>query len=510
MTDASPHPATSSSPSPAETTVDVVVVGAGPVGENVAQYAHDAGDLDVALVEAELLGGECSYWACMPSKALLRPIEVAGAAAHLDGVADAPLEAAGLLARRDAWRSHLDDAGQVQWAEDAGLRVVRGRGRLAGVRRVEVLDETGGVVAVLRARHAVVLATGSTAAVTEALASVHPWTSRDATGVSELPERLAIVGGGVVAVEAATWMAALGSRVDLLVRGERVLARMDETASRLVREGLEDAGVRVRLGVAVAQARRDDVREDAATGALHGGPVALTLEPSGATEVVAEGLEVPGVLEVDEVLAATGRRRALEGLGLETVGVSAEDLEDDSGAVTVPAADGGTPWLHAVGDVAGGPQLTHWGKHRARLLGERIAALAAGRPAPSGEAAGEGLPQAVPQVVFTSPQVAQVGETEDEARRAGGTVRAVSVPLTSAAGAGLVRDDADGRATLVLRDDVVVGASFVGFEVAELLHAATVAIVGEVPLARLRHAVPAYPTVSEVWLRLVEQALGRG
>lgn len=485
---------------PDEEAVDVVVIGAGPVGENAAQYAHTAGGLEVALVEADLLGGECSYWACMPSKALLRPLEVAGAAAHLGGLTDPDIDLPGLLARRDEWRSHLDDAGQVEWAEDAGLRVVRGHGRLAGPRRVEVLGDDGAPARVLRARHAVVVATGSTAAVPGELRGVSPWTSRDATGVREVPGRLAIVGGGVVAVEAATWMAALGSDVQLLVRGDRLLSGQEPVASRLVLEGLVDAGVRVRFGTSVERAERADVHAESDVGVPHGGPVRLTLAGSGET------------LEVDELLVAAGRRPALDGLGLEALGLSAEDLQDESGTAVVTASDGAAPWLYAVGDVTGGPALTHWGKHRARLLGERIAALATGRPAPSGEEAGEGVPEVVPQVVFTSPQVARVGVTEAQAREEGGEgeLRVVDVPLTSAAGAALLRDDAAGRAVLVLRGDRVVGATFVGFEVAELLHAATVAIVGEVPLDRLRHAVAAYPTASEVWLRLVEEALGRG
>lgn len=490
-----------SAPAPlTETEVDVVVVGAGPVGENVAQYAHDAGDLTVALVEAERVGGECSYWACMPSKALLRPIEVAGAAAHLDGVADAPVLPEGLLARRDAWRSHLDDAGQASWVEDAGLELVRGRGRLAGERRVEVTGDDG--ARVLRARHAVVLATGSVPVVPRPLAAVHPWTSRDATGVVEVPARLAIVGGGAVAVEAATWMAALGAQVTLLVRGGRLLAGVEGAAGELVAAGLRRAGVDVRLHTQVASAARADVDPDAPVGVPHGGPVRLVLAGP-------DDARTP--LEVDEVLAATGRRPALEGVGLESVGLTPQDVAGDSGVVSVPAA-GGAPWLHVVGDAADGPALTHWGKHQAMRLGERIAAWADGAAGP--EAADDpdahGAPEALPQVVFTSPQAAQVGLTAEAARRAGRRVRVVEVPLTSAAGASLLRDDAEGRARLVIEGEHVVGAGFVGFEVAELLHAATIAVLGRVPLRTLRRAVPAYPTASEVWLRLVEAALGDG
>lgn len=453
-----------------EDVADVVVIGGGPAGENLAQYAHDGG-LSTVIVEESLMGGDCSYYACMPSKALLRPVEVARTAAHLEGVDSPAVRVRELLARRDAWVSHYDDAAQVRWAEGAGLRVVRGHGEITGPRTVRVTGPDGNRT--LTARRAVVIATGSTEVVPPALEGLHAWSSKDATGVVEVPPRLAIVGGGVVAVEAATWLAALGSSVTLLVRGDALLAKNEPFVGELVRAGLEDAGVDVRLSTTVETAHREDAR-DTGLGRIHGGPVRLHT--------------TGGPLEVDEVLVATGRTPRLTDLGLESVGITPED-----------ARAGRLPdWLHLIGDAAGAALLTHWGKYEARVLGSRLA----GRH----ETAPDG-PVPVPQAVFTDPPVGAVGMTEAEAREAGHGVVVAEAPITGAAGAALLRDDAAGHATLVVDEDsgCLLGATFVGPEATELVHGATIAIVGRVPVKLLRHAVPSYPTVSEIWLRLLEE-----
>lgn len=447
---------------------DVIVIGAGPAGENAADHAIRGSDRTAVLVEQELVGGECSYYACMPSKALLRPLEVAATANHLQGI-DKPVEVdpAGLLARRDAWVSRYDDAGQLQWADGAGLEVIRGRGRVVDERVVEVVDSAGAVRR-LTARQAVVIATGSTATIPEPYAEVAPWTSRDATGVLEVPRRIAIVGGGVVACEAATWLRALGAEVTMLVRGERLLAQTEPFAGEAVLAGLQAAGVEVRLGARVDSVRRDRVADEPALGRPHGGPVRLGLA----------GDE----LEVDEVLVATGRKPATDDLGLEAY----------------PAAD----WLFSVGDASGEAPLTHWGKYRARQLGARLRARAEGRPEPRRR-----TDAPVPQVVFTDPQVAWVGRTSATAEADGFEVTTRDAAYTSAAGAGLLRDDADGHARLVADAATgrLLGATFVGPEVAELLHSATVAVVGGLTLTQLEDAVPSYPTASEIWLRLLDQ-----
>ncbi|MDO5681715.1 MAG: NAD(P)/FAD-dependent oxidoreductase [Propionibacteriaceae bacterium] len=451
---------------------DFVVVGAGPVGENVAQYATEGTDLTAVLIEQELVGGECSYWACMPSKALLRPVEIVATTQHLPGVTAAELDPAALLARRDDWVSHYDDTGQVDWAESEGIRVIRGVGRLTGERQVTV--ETPDRLVVLEARHAVVLATGSEAVVPEVYAEIAPWGSRDATGVREVPARLAIVGGGVVACEAAVWMNALGSQVTMLVRGDRLLPRAEPFASDLVREALVSSGIDVRLGAEVSACQRDDAR-DAGVGLIHGGEVELTV--AGDT------------LVVDEVLVATGRRPRLAEVGLETVGLDPQRIADPP------------DWLVPVGDVSGEAPLTHWGKYRARVLGEALAAKAEGRSEPT---VPDDVP--VPQVVFTDPQVASVGLAEEAAREAYAEVVVAKVDWNSAGGAALLRDDATGAAQIVVDRAArcLVGATFVGPGAGELIHAATIAITGRVPVDVLRHAVPSYPTASELWLRLLE------
>ncbi|MFV0457330.1 MAG: dihydrolipoyl dehydrogenase family protein [Actinomycetales bacterium] len=457
--------------------VDLVVIGGGPAGENLADYATRDSGLSAVLVEEELLGGECSYWACMPSKALLRPIEVRETASHLPGISTPQLQVDELLRRRDDWVAHYDDAGQVGWAESVGIPVVRGTARLVGERVVEVHGPDG--VRRITARRAVALATGSVPVVPELYAGVHAWGSRDVTGVVEIPERLAIVGGGVVACEAAVWMNALGARVTMLVRGERLLAPFEPFAGEAVLTSLRGQGVDVRLNTQVTSCRRDAPAQTG-IGHVHGGPVYLGI---GEAELVA-----------DELLLALGRRPRLSGLGLERVGVTSQDV-----------IGGSLPdWLLAVGDASGEPALTHWGKYRGRVLGERLAAEAQGRPRPV-------VPDVVPvpQVVFTMPQVASVGLTQAQAQREGRQFTVSQVPFTSAAGAALLQDDATGEAMLMVDSSgVLLGATFVGPEVAELVHAATVAIVGAVPVPALRHAVPSYPTASELWLRLLEALPG--
>ena len=454
---------------------DVVVIGGGPAGENAAQYAVEGTDMTSVMIEHELLGGECSYWACMPSKALLRPVAVADVTADLGGVSTAHVTPKALLERRDSWVSHYDDSGQETWADGAGIAVLRGTGRLVGERTVRVTSADGEVT--VRARQAVVIATGSRASVPDLYAAALPWDSRDATGVIEVPERLVVLGGGVVACEAAVWMSALGSQVTLLVRDSRLLGRTEPFAGEAVLAGLRDRGVTVHLGAEVSDVRRD-APAATGTGRIHGGAVTLTT--------------TAGEIEADELLLAIGRSPRLDDLGLDAVGLTAQDV-----------TGGRLPeWLHAIGDASGGPPLTHWGKHQARVVGARIAATAAGEVAwePDREAP-------VPQVVFSDPEISSVGMTEAEARDAGHDVVVTRVPTSSASGAALLRDHVVGESQLVVdaTSRLLLGATFVGPEVSELVHAATVAIVGDVPVHVLRHAVASYPTASELWLRLLEE-----
>ncbi|MEU8483503.1 NAD(P)/FAD-dependent oxidoreductase [Streptomyces sp. NPDC048641] len=467
-----------------ENTYDVVVLGAGPVGENVADRARAAG-LSAAVVESELVGGECSYWACMPSKALLRPVIAQADARRLPGLRESvqgPLDVPPVLARRDEYTSHWKDDGQVGWLESIGADLYRGKGRLAGPRRVTVTgpDGTGHV---LTARHAVAVCTGTSAALPDlpGLADVEPWTSREATSAQKVPGRLVVVGGGVVAAEMATAWRALGSQVTMLVRGTGLLPRMEPFAGELVTQALVEAGAEVRTGVSVKGVTRED------------GTVVTTLD-DGST------------LESDEILFATGRAPRTEDIGLETVGLEPGSWlpVDDSLRVE------GSTWLYAVGDVNHRALLTHQGKYQARIAGAAIAARAQGVPLletdPWGAHAATADHSAVPQVVFTDPEAGSAGLTLAEAEAAGHRVRAVDYDIASVAGAGLYGDGYRGRARMIvdLDREILLGVTFVGPGVGELVHSATVAVAGEVPIDRLWHAVPSYPTVSEVWLRLLE------
>ncbi len=469
---------------------DVVVLGAGSTGENVASRAH-AGGLSVLVVESELVGGECSYWACMPSKALLRPVEALSDAQGVAGAKQAvpgTLDTAAVLARRDSFTSGWSDDSQVQWLGSEGLAFVRGHARLTGDREVEVTGPDGDTVTV-HAHLAVAVCTGSAAATPpiDGLDGVGAWDSRDATSADTVPDRLLIVGGGVVGVEMATAWSALGSRVTVLAAEDRLLHAMEPQAAEVVRAALDRRGVTVRTQVRVEAVRR-----------AGGGPVTVTL--SGGEEV-----------EGDELLVAAGRRPRTDDIGLDVVGLEPGSSLETDDSMRVRGVGGG--WLYAAGDCTGRALLTHMGKYQARVCGDALVARSgAGAGAdevgakPWTATTASADHAAVPQVVFTDPPVASVGLTLEQARAAGTNVRLVEQDLGSVAGAALHVDGYEGWAGLVVDEDrrVVVGATFVGPGVPELLHSATVAVVGEVPLDRLWHAVPAYPTISEVWLRLLE------
>jgi dihydrolipoamide dehydrogenase len=445
-----------------ERTFDVVVLGAGAAGEVCAGRLGDGG-LEVAIVEDRLVGGECSFFACMPSKALLRPIELANEAGRVPGVATGPLDVEAVLARRNEVIANLDDTGQLPWLEEHGVTLVRGRGRLAGERRVVVGDE------MLVARRAVVVATGSTPAVPPipGLREAKPWTNIEATTSDDVPKRLAILGGGVVAVEMAQAYAALGSQVTLVHRGDRLIEREEAFAGEQVAASLRDAGVDIRLGTKAERvARNGIVRIELSTGEQ---------------------------LEAEEILAALGRHPTTDDIGLETVGIEPRGhLEVDDG-LRVP----GQPWLYAVGDVNGRALLTHMGKYQGRLAADAILGHDV-------RLRSDGLRS--PRVIFTDPQVGAVGYTLAAARASGLEARAVDVPTGGNAGGSFVGRGAPGMSRIVVDESrrVVVGATITGAEIAEALHAATIAVVGEVTLDDLWHAVPAFPTRSELWLRLLE------
>ena len=449
----------------------MVVVGGGPAGEEAAGRIAAQG-LDVAIVEDRLIGGECGYWACMPSKALLRPYEALAEVRRIRGAAEAAtggLDVAGVLQGRDEVVDHFDDSTPLKWLQDRGVVLFRGRGRLAGERRVDVGEHR------LEARVAVVLACGSVARFPpiEGLDRIEgAWTNREATTVTEIPARLVIAGGGGVGVEMAQAFQTLGSQVTLIEGERRLLPLEEEFACVQVTEALERYGVDIRTG------------QKAVSFSQRNGTVTVT---------TADGGRADG----DVLLVALGRTASTAGLGIEQVGLAPGETIDVDAQMRVP----GTDWLYAVGDINGRTLHTHMGKYQARVAADSIL----GRDSATPHGADGPLS---PRVVFTDPQLAAVGHTTETAARAGLTIDSYETETSGNLGGRVYDRGAPGTARFLVDRDrrVLAGCTITGSDVADFLHAATIAIVGEVPLERLRHAVPPFPTRSELWLSLLEQA----
>ncbi len=455
------------------TDYDVLIIGAGPAGENVADIAQRGG-LRTAVIERELVGGECSYWACMPSKALLRPGEALRALERVPGARAAStgdIDLGAALRRRDSLAARWDDSGQVGWLESVGVDLIRGHGRLAGVRLVDVEDADGAVTR-YEAGHAVVIATGTGAAIppVPGLSESGIWNNRQATTADEVPGRLLVVGGGVVGVELGQAWHDFGAHVTIVEMMPTLLPREEPFAGRALAAALEQRGIVVHTD---AELRSVDKNGDAFTGTLADGTT----------------------LEADEVLVAVGRRPLTGDVGLEHVGFEPGSYIEVDDHLVATGVEG--DWLYAVGDANGRALLTHTGKYQARIAGAHLS----GRPSRAWSDV-----TATPRVVFTDPHVAAVGYTEQAARAAGLDVHTVRYDLGHVAGAAALGQGVGGPSQLVIdaRRQVIVGATFVGPGAGELLHAATIAIVGEVPLSVLWHATPAFPTLSEIWLRFLE------
>jgi dihydrolipoamide dehydrogenase len=448
---------------------DAIVLGAGPAGEVCAGRLADGG-LSVAIVEQHLIGGECSYYACMPSKALLRPADLLAEARRVPGVVEAVtgrLDPTAALARRDKVIHDLDDSGQLPWLEERDIELFRAEGRLEGERRVIVGDE------ILSAGTAVVIATGSGAAMPpiDGIDSVRPWNNRQGTISKRVPASMIVLGGGPVGCELAQAWATLGTKVTLVEGEPRLLMREETFAGEQIAEALrEQHGVEVRTGVQAQRLSRDD---------------------AGVVAELDDGTRAEG----EEILVAVGRKPRTDDIGLGSAGVEPDEhgfLEVD-GRMRV----GGRDWLYAVGDVNGRALFTHMGKYQAWVAVENLL----GREV---EASAEGLGS--PRITFTDPQVAAVGKTLAQAQEAGLQARAIDTPTDGTPGASFQGKDTGGTSRLVIdeAEKTIIGATFTGFETADFLHAATIAIVGQVPLTQLRHAIPAYPSRSEVWLKLLE------
>ncbi len=479
---------------------DVVVIGAGPPGWTLSIRLVKNG-MSVALVENELVGGECNYWACVPSKALLRPPEALTEASEVEGAKQAvhgQLSAESVFSRRNKFVDNWDDSNMKAMVEKKGVVVVRGLGHLDGPRRVIVSSKDDDITLV--ANKAVVLSTGTRATIpkVKGLTEAQPWTNRNATGAKKVPSSLAIMGDGPVGCEMAHAYSSLGTKVTLLSINDGILGRYEPFVGERLMEVFKRRGISVRTNVNVKEVERLNHKQDHP-------PLNITLD-DGST------------IAAQELLVAVGRTPNTDKIGLETVGLKPGDWLQVDDTCLVQAVEG--DWLYALGDINHRALLTHIAKYQARVCATAIIERAHGTLTTSnsgGSKSGNSYEPwkkwvatadhaAVPQVIFTDPQIASVGFTEKGARSLDMNVRAVDYEMDAVIGALLHTDGYSGHARIIVDEDrhLIVGATMIGPQVGDLLHSATIAVIGEVPLERLWHAVPSFPTTSEVWVGLLE------
>jgi pyruvate/2-oxoglutarate dehydrogenase complex dihydrolipoamide dehydrogenase (E3) component len=462
--------------------------------------------ISVVLVENELVGGECHFWACIPGKALLRPPEALTEANEVEGAKQAVhgrLSAESVLSRRDRFADQWDDNKVKNTLEKGGVTIVRGQGQLHGPRRVIISSNNDGKsnTKTLVAKQAVVLSTGSRATIPKVtgLIETQPWTNRDTTGAKRAPSSLAIMGDGAVACEMAHAWWSLGTKVTIMSKHERVLNKFEPFVGERLMEVFKHRGISVRTNVNVKEVERPNHKQNHP-------PINIKLD-DGTT------------ITADELLVAVGRTPNTDKLGLETVGLKSGDWLQVDDTCLVQGVEG--DWLYALGDINQRALLTHIGNYQARACAHAIIArahrtLTSNNNGESSRSSNSYEPWnkwvatadhvAVPQVIFTDPQIASVGFTEKDAHRLNINVRTVDYEIDTLQGASLHTDGYTGRARIIVNEDrhVIVGATLIGPQVGEMLHPATIAIICEIPLERLWHAVPSFPTMSEVWLRLLE------
>src|SRR3954453_18378194 len=435
---------------------DAIVIGAGPVGQACAGELADGG-MKVAIVERELVGGECSYWACIPSKTLLRPGEAVEAAREVDGAEQAvtgSIDVGKALAYRDFMTSSWDDTGALGWLEDKGIALLRGEGRIAGAGSVAVGSDSYEC-------DQIVIATGSSPVIPpiDGLRELDGvWTNREATEFTEVPERLTVLGGGPVGVELAQAFKRFGSDVTLVEGEPGLLPREAPAVGEAVAAALSEEGIALRLGEHAGSAARD-------------GDGRFVLRFDGGADVVG-----------DKLLVATGRRARVGEIGLDAVGVQPgkQGIEVDP---QMRAGDG----VWAIGDATGIMPFTHVGKYQARIAARAML----------GDSSARTDYRAGPRVVFCDPQVAAVGETDGDGSSTG-TAQLAGVARTST----YTREYASrpGFLTLVSDGSKLVGAYAVGPEAGEWLQQATLAVRAEVPLDVLRDTIQPFPTFSEAFV----------